>query len=106
MEIVKLEKNELIIPEGVIEQLQEFERLKVKVELVQKQIKEDLKEAMEKYKIESWESEDKVVTATLKKPYTRKSIDSARLKKELPDIAKEYEKEIQVSSSLTLSVKC
>ena len=51
---------------------------------------EELKEAMESV------GKDKLLldgfSATIKAPYERKSIDSARLKKELPDIAEEFTK--------------
>lgn len=106
MELVKYENNELVIADDIISQLQEFERQKVKMELIQKQIKEDLKEVMEKYNITSWKSPDETIKAIYKKATTRKTIDSKRLKEELPDIAEEYLKTSEVKSSISLKIKC
>ena len=106
MELVKYENNELVIANDIVNQLQEFERQKVKMELIQKQIKEDLKEAMEKYNITSFETSNKEIKATYKKVTTRTTIDSKRLKEELPDVAKEYSKTSEVKSSISLKIEC
>lgn len=106
MELVKFEKNEILVAEETINSIKEFERMKVKVELIEKQLKKELKEELEKRNITSWSSPDGSIKATIKDGYTRKGIDTTRLKKELPDIIQDYETETKVSSSLVLKVEC
>ena len=50
--------------------------------------------------------EDDFIKITYRKGTTRTSIDSARLKKELPDIYQEYSKTSNVSSSISVEAKC
>ena len=50
--------------------------------------------------------EDDFVKATYKNASTRTTIDSKRLRKELPDVAEEYSKTSNVSSSVAIEVKC
>lgn len=106
MELIKYENNEIVMAEEIINKLKEFEKQKIQVELIQKQIKEDLKEAMEKYGITNWKTPDESIKAVYKKATVRTTIDSKRLKEELPDIAEEYSKTSEVSSSISLSIEC
>jgi regulator of replication initiation timing len=62
-----------------------------------------LMEAMEKNGVQSFENER--IKLTLVAPTTRTAIDSARLKKELPEIAEQYTKTSQVKASLRITLK-
>lgn len=104
MELVKYENNELVVSQDVVEILKDFKRKKVEIELQEKQLREELLEAMEKYGILNWKNEDGTISAIYKKGYERSTIDSTRLKKELPDIAEEYSKTTQVKPSVELSI--
>ena len=66
-------------------------------------MKSKLLEAMEKNGIKLFEN-DKVKFMYIA-PTTRTSIDSAKLKKELPDVAEKYSKTSNVSASVRITVK-
>ena len=101
-ELVKINNNEIIINDEWIEKYKNFKRLQLEMDLAEKQFKEDLKEAMESvgktYIIYNG------FTASIRKGSTRTTIDTKRLKEELPDVAEEYKITTETSSSITL--KC
>lgn len=103
MELVKVINNDIQINNDFIEQYRNFKKTKLAMDLMEKQFKEEVKNAMEQL------GKDKLILngfcASIKAPYERKTIDSARLKKELPDIAEEYTTKTMVASSITISVE-
>lgn len=105
-EIVKYneETQQLEVANELVNQIINFEELKVKMDLKEKQLKEDILNAMKKYNISHWETKDGSIKATYKAGYPRMTLDSKRLKEELPDIAKEYSKTSQVSASVELKI--
>lgn len=90
-----------IIP--VLKQIQELEIQAKAIEAAQKDLKEALLQAMEKHNIKKWDNE--VMTITYTAPTTRTSIDSAKLKKDLPDVFNEYSKTSNVKSSIRIKLK-
>jgi predicted phage-related endonuclease len=106
MEIIRYDENEkkLVAEEEVIKKIIDFEILKSQMELEEKKLRESLLEAMKKYNITSWQTDDGTIQAIYKKGTTRTTIDSARLKKELPDIAEEFSKTSEVKESVALSI--
>lgn len=84
-------------------QLQELEIHSAKLEEAKKQLKEDLLIAMEKHGVKKWDNEVMLITYTA--PTTRTSIDSAKLKKDLPDVFNEYSKTSNVKSSIRIKLK-
>ena len=105
-EIVKINsENQIELADSFIDQLKNFEKQKIEMELKEKQLKEELLEAMKKYNISSWATNDGSIKAVYKLPYSRTTIDSKRLKDELPDIAEEYSKTTNVSESVSLSIE-
>lgn len=107
MDLIKVneETKEIELAESIITEIKNFETLKVSVELQEKKLREELLEAMKKYNISSWETPDGSIKAIYKSGTTRKNIDSKRLKEELPDIAEEYTKEVNVKESVALSIE-
>lgn len=105
MELVEYNGKDLVVAESVINQLKEFEKRRIAIKMQEEQLREELLEAMEKYGITSWHTEDESIKATYKKSYTRTSIDSKRLKEELPDIAEEYSKTTEVKPSIELKIE-
>ena len=61
MELVKYENNELVVSQDLITILKDFKKKKVEIELQEKQLREELLEAMEKYGILNWSSEDQTI---------------------------------------------
>jgi predicted phage-related endonuclease len=105
MELVEYNGKELVVAQDLINQMKEFERRKVQIEIQEKQLREELLEAFEKYGIDNWHTEDNSIRATYKKSYIRTSIDSKRLKEELPDVAEEYSKITEVKPSIELKIE-
>ncbi len=101
-ELVKIEDNKIVIAEEVIQQIKDFTKLKEEFDLKEKELKQDLKEAMEKLGLKKFIVNG--LCATIKEATTRKSLDTTRIKKEMPDIYEEYLKETPVSSSITLTI--
>ena len=106
MDIVKydVDNDKLVIEKELITRIINFETLKSQMEIEEKKLREGLLEAMKKYNITSWQTDDGIIQATYKRGTTRTTIDSARLKKELPDIAEEYSKTSEVKDSVALSI--
>lgn len=102
-ELVKIEKNEIVIDSDFIEKYRNFKKLQLEMDLMEKDLKAKLKEAMELL------GKDKFIvdgfSAKIKAGYTTSRFDSARFKKECPDIYNEYLKESSVSSSITIDVE-
>ena len=102
-ELVKIENNDIVIDSDFIEKYRNFKKLQLEMELMEKDLKVKLKDAMEML------GKDKVIlngfSAKIKAGYTTSRFDSARFKKECPDIYNEYVKESSVSSSITLEVE-
>jgi len=87
----------------VLKKLQELEIQAKEIEVQEKVLKEDLLKAMETHNVKKWDNE--VMTVTYTAPTTRTSIDSKKLKEELPEIAEKYSKISNVKSSIKIKLK-
>lgn len=76
---------------------------KKQIEEQEKRMREQLRQAMERYGVKSFENED--VKFTYVAPTTRTSIDSAKLRKDLPDVAQKYSKTSPIAASVKITVK-
>ena len=74
-----------------------------KLERQEKQLKYELTKAMEAYGVKSFENDQ--IKMVYVAPSTRSTIDSTRLKKDHPDLAKEYSRISNVSASVRITVK-
>lgn len=97
------ENKEITIDKKWIKQYREFKKLQLTMELVEKEFKEQLKEAMESVGKDSLIKDG--FSAKIKAGYTTKRFDSVRFKKECPDIYEQYTKESSVSSSISIEVE-
>jgi hypothetical protein len=97
------ENKEITIDKKWIKQYREFKKLQLTMELAEKEFKEQLKEAMESIGKDSLIKDG--FSAKIKAGYTTKKFDSARFKKECPDIYEQYIKESSVSSSISIEVE-
>jgi len=102
MELVKIENNDIVISEDFIKDYKNFQKIKLEMDLKEKEFKEALKEAMES--IGKTEILLNGFSATYRKGTTKTTIDSKRLKAEMPEIAEKYSKISEVSSSVV--IKC
>lgn len=100
---LQIQDNAIQINPEWLEKYKNFKALQLKMDLAEKEFKEQLKEAMEQT------GKTSVIvdgfSAVVKKPTTRTSLDSKRLKAELPDIFEEYSKTSEVKGSITITVE-
>ena len=101
-DLVKVENNEIVIASEVIEQFKEFKKLKEEMDLKEKEIKQQLMDAMEKVGVKSWAFNG--IYAEIKHVDGKTTIDSKRLKEELPDVYQEYSKKGDPYNSFTLKI--
>ena len=73
------------------------------IEDQEKKVRQQLQAAMEKYGVKTFETEE--IKFTYVAPTTRTTIDSAKLKKDMPDVAAKYSKTSKVSASVKITVK-
>lgn len=104
MELVKYENEKLIVAEEFTKEYAEFQKQVAKMDMKVKEIKEALKEAMEKHGLTGYE--DEFIKVSYRKPSQRVTVDSKRLKEELPDVYIEYSKVSDVASSVSIEAKC
>ena len=103
-------KQYLAVPDAQLERLAEVESLIKQIEEQKKQaeaqaqeLRAALMQAMEANGVTSFENEN--IKITYVAPTTRTAIDSARLKKDLPEIAEKYAKISNVKASLRITLK-
>lgn len=95
--------NSIQISPEWLKKYRNFKAMQLKMDLAEKEFKEQLKEAMEKTGKTSVIVEG--FSAVVKKATTRTSLDSKRLKAELPDIFEEYSKTSEVKSSIIITLE-
>lgn len=98
----ELAQFESAVPD-VIKQITNILEAKKTLDEQEKQLKQKLIKAMEKYRVKSFENEQ--IKMLYVAPTTRSTIDSSRLKKDHPDIAEQYTKISKVSASVRITVK-
>lgn len=98
----ELAQFESAVPD-VIKQITNILEAKKTLDEQEKQLKQKLIKAMEKYGVKSFENEQ--IKMLYVAPTTRSTIDSSRLKKDHPDIAEQYTKISKVSASVRITVK-
>ena len=88
---------------AVMQEIANLDRMKKELDAKDKVLRQELQEAMDKYGIKKFEND--ILKITYVEPTTRSTIDSARLKKELPSVAEKYTKVSQVKGSVRIDVK-
>lgn len=76
---------------------------KKQIEEQEKALKSQLLEAMEKYGVKAFEND--AVKFLYVAPTTQTRLDSAKLKKDMPDVAEKYSKTTNVSAYVKVTVK-
>ncbi len=101
-ELVKIENENFIVNEEYVEKYRQFLALKEYIELADKEIKQSAKDFMEAT------GKPNITAGGLvfeyRKGTTRTSLDSKKLKEDLPDIYEEYSKTSPVASSVIVKV--
>lgn len=86
-------------------ELKAAEEEKKAAEETAKLYRQKLYEAMREQNISSWETADKSMLITCVAPTTKTSIDSTKLKKEMPEIAEKYSKTSTVSGYVKITLR-
>ena len=108
MELVKVENGEIVVAQELANKIIAFEKESLKMKLIADDLKEKIKSAMEENGIDkgfSIETEEGSLKVSYRKASTRTTVDSKKLKEDLPDIYEEYSKTSDVSSSISISVE-
>lgn len=87
----------------VLLKLQDLEIQSKSIKEEQEKLKDNLLNVMEQHGIVKWDND--VMTITYVAPTTRTSVDSVKLKKELPDVFSKYTKTSNVKSSIRIKLK-
>lgn len=87
----------------VLQQIATVVKMKKQCEDQEKELKDKLKQAMERFGVKKFESD--ILNITYVAPSTSTSIDSAKLKKNYPEIAAECSKTSKKSSYIKVEVK-
>ena len=86
-------------------ELKRAEETKKEAEATAKEYRQKLYEAMRQQNLSSFETADKTMLITCVAPSTQTKIDSAKLKKELPEIAEKYSKTSTVSGYVKITIR-
>ena len=101
-ELVKVENNQIVVSSDFINDYKKFQELKLKMDLAEKEIKQEVKELIESGVAIAPSEEIKI---TYRKASTRTTLDSKKLKEDMPDIFEEYSKTSKVTSSVSINVE-
>ena len=91
-EIVKIENGQIEATKELISNIKKFQKAKVALNQMESELKENFKEVMEENGIKKWTSPDGSFTVTYVAPTTSTTLDSKRIKEELPEIYSAYSK--------------
>lgn len=101
-DLVKVVNNEITISSEFVEKYKDFKKQQAIMEFAEKELKEQMKEAMQQLDKSTYIENGLAIT--YRKATTRTAIDSKRLKEELPDIFEEFSKTSSVSDSVVIKV--
>ena len=104
-ELLKIEDNKIVVAEKIIKDIKKFHKAKLQMDLLQEELKENLKLAMEEIGADKYISPDGSIVVNYFPERTSKRLDSTRLKKESPEIYEQYLKDSTTSSYVKLTVK-
>lgn len=88
---------------ALINAITNIETQKKALEEQSKTMREKLLQAMEQYGVKKFEND--VLSVTYVAPTTKRTIDSTKLKKDMPEIAEKYTKTSNVKASIKITVK-
>lgn len=88
---------------ALINTITQIEAQKALISKKSDEMRAQLLAAMEQYGVKKFEND--VLSVTYVAPTTRTSIDSTKLKKEMPEVAEKYSKTSNVKASIKITVK-
>ena len=102
-ELVIVKKGEITVSTDFIEKYKNFKKLQLEMELAEKEVKNQLKEALENagktnYIVNGF-------SAVIRKGTTRTSLNTKKFKEDYPELFEEYSQTSDVASSIVLTVE-
>ena len=104
-ELAKIEDGKIVVAENIIKEINKFQKTKLKMDLMQEELKENLKNLMEQVGADKYVSPDGTIVVNYYPERTSKRLDSTSLKKEQPDLYEKYLKDSTTKSYVKLTVK-
>ena len=105
-ELIRIEENQLIVAQEVINQICEFETAKKQIEEAEKKLKAKLEEVMSTGECgTSFESSDKRLKITYTPETTSYRLNQDKLQHDYPDIFKEYYESTTRKGSIRITVR-
>lgn len=104
-ELLKIEDNKIVVAEKVIKDINKFQKMKLKMDLMQEELKENLKTAMEQIGADKYISPDGTIVVNYFPERINKRFDSTKLKKDNPELYEEYLKDTTTKDYVKLTVK-
>ena len=102
-ELITIENGELTLVDKAVEQFTELIKAKIQYDIMEKELKDQLKQAMEDHGIKSFDHP--LLKAVYVAPTTRTRIDGKALEEKYPWIAEEVKTTSEVKSSIRLTIK-
>lgn len=99
--LVEVKDNKISVAAETIKKLRKLEQTRLEAEMLMKELKEELIETMESNGITDG-FETNGLKVIYKKPSTRTTLDSKKVKEDLPEIFEKYSKTSDVKSSVSL----
>ena len=104
-ELVKVEENQIIIAERVIEQIKDFERKRKLIEQKEQDFKEQLLKAMEEHNLKSYESPDKSLKITYIPESLSTTFDSKAFRDYDFDTYQKFLKDVNRKASIRMTIR-
>lgn len=105
LELVKVENNKILVSEDFIKDYKKFIKLKAKMEVAEKQIKEEMIQTFETLGQEEFISNDGTFKIKYIEPIDKQILDTKKLKEECPEIYEKYLKDSHTNSSVRITTK-
>ena len=102
-EIIKIENGKIEATKELISNIKKVQKAKVALNKIENELKENFKEVMESNGIKKWISPDGSFTVTYVAPTTSTTLDSKKIKEELPEIYQAYSKTSNKAGYVKLS---
>lgn len=104
-EMIKVENNNLIVADEVINKMKEFQKIKKEIEEKENQLKQSLLDVMDKYSIEKWTSPDESLTVNYIPDTFMRKFNKTSFKKDYPDLYDKYSSFSTKAGYVKLQVK-
>lgn len=104
-EMLKKENDEIVLAEEVTKKLKKFQKAKLEMDLIQEELKERFRIALEESGKDKWISPDGTIVVNYIGEKTSKRLDQKKLKEEDEETYNKYLKDVTTKSYVKLVVK-